>query len=456
MAMPERELDQAKRHPDVVKNIIKKDGRKDAIPYSPSNPPPATEGGRIWYATCSTAAGTGAKTATSSTGDFVLQTGAMVRLKCTTANTASNPTISIDGSTAKTIQPKSGTSGMAYRWRAQEVIDLVYDGSNFIMSLGPEADTSFYGITKLNSATNSTSTTEAATPSAVKAAYDLAGAKVDRAGDTMSGNLVVQKPTGCWVGAASSNYGTSVSLTIANPNHGVYSEGYYDGSVFHSAPKWLISRDGAGNVIVNGHSTDDFNLQQGTNIPNNSDLDNYTTPGSYYVLSSTEAATISHGPITATGYKLIVMVGSIADRRHQIAIRQSSNQIYVRNYSGSVWSAWERAITSSQVNAFNLSGQKTFTANTWEYSGVSVSIPAGAIYGVWSLNGYAQARPTGTAISRVSDNINLWDLVAISEAQPMIATATGYTSSAVTLYVWGRCNAAGKNTVYLNGWYYVV
>ena len=140
--------------------------------YGPDNPPPSTEGGRIWYAVCSTAAGTGAKTATSSTGDFVLQTGAMVRLKCTTANTAANPTISIDGSTAKTIQPKSGTSGMAYRWRAQEVIDLVYDGSNFVMSLGPEADTSFYGITKLNSSTSSTSTTEAATPSAVKAVYD--------------------------------------------------------------------------------------------------------------------------------------------------------------------------------------------------------------------------------------------------------------------------------------------
>ncbi|MEA5989399.1 phage tail protein, partial [Salmonella enterica subsp. enterica serovar Virginia] len=33
------------------------------------------------------------------------------------------------------------------------------------------------GIVKLNSATNSTSTTEAATPSAVKAAYDLAKSK---------------------------------------------------------------------------------------------------------------------------------------------------------------------------------------------------------------------------------------------------------------------------------------
>lgn len=38
----------------------------------------------------------------------------------------------------------------------------------------PAASTSAYGVTKLSSATNSTSTTLAATPSAVKAAYDLA------------------------------------------------------------------------------------------------------------------------------------------------------------------------------------------------------------------------------------------------------------------------------------------
>lgn len=42
----------------------------------------------------------------------------------------------------------------------------------------PAASTSKYGVTKLSSATNSTSTTEAATPSAVKAAYDLANSKV--------------------------------------------------------------------------------------------------------------------------------------------------------------------------------------------------------------------------------------------------------------------------------------
>ncbi len=46
----------------------------------------------------------------------------------------------------------------------------------------PAASTSAYGVTKLNTATNSTSETEAATASAVKAAYDLAASKTSNTG----------------------------------------------------------------------------------------------------------------------------------------------------------------------------------------------------------------------------------------------------------------------------------
>lgn len=48
------------------------------------------------------------------------------------------------------------------------------DGTSVVSSTLNLASTNAYGVTKLNSATNSTSTTEAATPSAVKQAYGLA------------------------------------------------------------------------------------------------------------------------------------------------------------------------------------------------------------------------------------------------------------------------------------------
>ena len=132
----------------------------------------------IWYATCSTGASTTAKTATSQTADFVLSTGNMVRVLFTNTNTANSPTISIDGSTAKNIRIRSGSTGaMTYMWRDNEVIDLVYDGTNFVMSDGAIATTTYYGITSLSSSTSSTSETESATPKAVKTAYDLANGK---------------------------------------------------------------------------------------------------------------------------------------------------------------------------------------------------------------------------------------------------------------------------------------
>ncbi|WP_085248064.1 phage tail protein [Gilliamella mensalis] len=53
------------------------------------------------------------------------------------------------------------------------------------------ASTTQSGIVKLNSATDSTSETDAATPLAVKKANDLALSAVQKRGDTMTGNLVI-------------------------------------------------------------------------------------------------------------------------------------------------------------------------------------------------------------------------------------------------------------------------
>ena len=60
----------------------------------------------------------------------------------------------------------------------------------------PAASASTYGVARLSSSTTSNSTTEAATPSAVKAAYDLAGSKQDKLTSgtnikTINGNAVL-------------------------------------------------------------------------------------------------------------------------------------------------------------------------------------------------------------------------------------------------------------------------
>lgn len=73
---------------------------------------------------------------------------------------------------------ESTVSGWGFTKNAGTVTGVKANGTAITLSSGvaniPAASTSAYGVTKLSSATNSTSTTLAATPSAVKAAYDLA------------------------------------------------------------------------------------------------------------------------------------------------------------------------------------------------------------------------------------------------------------------------------------------
>lgn len=140
----------------------------------------APVGSSIYYATCATGASTSAKVASTTNGDFKKTVGSMVRVKFTNANTYNGTaTLNVDNTGAANIARVGTTLTTRYYWTAGEVVDFVYDGTNYVMSDKGTATTSYYGLTKLSSSTSSTSTALAATPSAVKAAYDLAATKAD-------------------------------------------------------------------------------------------------------------------------------------------------------------------------------------------------------------------------------------------------------------------------------------
>lgn len=93
----------------------------------------------IPYLTCETAADTATKTTTLVSGSFGstdLVAGAQVLVKFTNTNEIANPTISINGTTAKSIKrygtTAPGTSA-ASSWNAGAVVMLVYDGTYWQM-----------------------------------------------------------------------------------------------------------------------------------------------------------------------------------------------------------------------------------------------------------------------------------------------------------------------------------
>ena len=125
----------------------------------------------VWYGTCDEAANSVTRNVTTTTGDFKLETGNIVCVYFVNAMSAQSIMLNVDGTGSKTTSSVSTGD-----WVAGTVVSFVYDASkgHFKRLNWTKASTSNTGVVKLSSSTSSTSTSMAATPSAVKEAYDLA------------------------------------------------------------------------------------------------------------------------------------------------------------------------------------------------------------------------------------------------------------------------------------------
>lgn len=149
--------------------------------------PTLERGSRTYYGVCDTAAATAAKEVTTVNGDFVLETGAMVRVKFVNDNSATGTTVNVDGTGAKTLKNLGGTS-VRYAWRPNEDVDLVYNGTDYEMEGKGTASTTRYGITMLTDAADSTGNTTALAPNALAypMRYIITGASIYDTGTTYS------------------------------------------------------------------------------------------------------------------------------------------------------------------------------------------------------------------------------------------------------------------------------
>lgn len=128
---------------------------------------PLAQNQTIWYGTCSTAAATREKDV-SITGITTLEVGLQITVKFTNAQTYDGaPTLDLNSLGAKTIRHTSSGQTVRYEWVAGEVLNLVYDGTHWVIIDGGFANTQYYGVTKLNSSATSTSESYALTPKAL-------------------------------------------------------------------------------------------------------------------------------------------------------------------------------------------------------------------------------------------------------------------------------------------------
>ena len=83
----------------------------------------------ILFGVCETEAATAAKTV--SITNFVLVSGATIKVKFTYTNSAANPTLNVSDTGAASIYLVNGNISP---WEANEVVSLTYDGTNWVIN----------------------------------------------------------------------------------------------------------------------------------------------------------------------------------------------------------------------------------------------------------------------------------------------------------------------------------
>ena len=128
------------------------------------------------------------------------------------------------------------------------------------------------------------------------------------------------------------------------------------------------TQDAGGNNIANTYATKtELNaidwFDNGTSIPSNADLNNYTTQGMYYSANETTSTSLTNCPTTGN-FKMYVFQRTGSSVIDQLILGRSSMYLRGTNSSGT-WSSW--TTFASQANVMPIAGG-TFTGNAKAYS----------------------------------------------------------------------------------------
>lgn len=91
-------------------------------------------------------------------------------------------------------------------------------------------------------------------------------------------------------------------------------------------------------------------------IPSNSNLNNYTTPGSYYCNSGADAATLLNCPYTGSHFRFYV-ISSSETYLLQILLPISTvgTSLYLRSMHSGTWRPWTQCLTTTDSSEFSIS-----------------------------------------------------------------------------------------------------
>lgn len=299
------------------------------------------------FGVCESGAGAQEKTVTIN-GITTLTEGLIIHVLFTNENTVSTIQLNVNNLGAYYISTAGIKAPPANYWVKNQIVEFVFHDSRWIATRGGAASTTEYGITKLSSSTTSTSTTLAATPSAVKAVKDAIPTKVSDL--TNDSGFITDEDVPTATSELDNDSGFITKDGVLSWSNVTYTDtlaqaqakllttpGYFrtwtysgdaayapsnDANIDYTFTAYARASDGINRLYFtaidmthgimyiatpDGRWVEQQNLAVPVEIPANSNLNDYTTPGTYTVLSGTIAATVANSPITSVGYRLWVV-----------------------------------------------------------------------------------------------------------------------------------------------------
>nr|WP_241233930.1 tail fiber protein [Escherichia coli] len=229
------------------------------------------------------------------------------------ATTAQKGIVQLSSATNSTSESQAATP---------KAVKAAYDLANGKYT-AQDATTAQKGIVQLSSATNSTSESQAATPKAVKAAYDLANGKYTAQDATTAQKGIVQ---------LSSATNSDSETLAATPKAVKAANDNANGRV----PSGRKVNGKPLNNDVNVTSQDIFNGQS-IEIGANQNLDNYKTPGLYHQPLNVNTSAVLKYPENLAGTLVVLKNAGIT----QIYYVYNTSRSYTRSqYSTGGWTPW--------------------------------------------------------------------------------------------------------------------
>ena len=323
------------------------------------------------YGTCSTAAATAAK-AVSITG-FTLCTGATVIVKFTYTNTATNPTLNVNSTGAKSLNN-------APKIIANNTYEFRYNGSTWncisVSSVPQATKNSIGGIKTANDRSTSSSMLSGPINSGGTTATRYYGIET-----TSDGIGFVNVP---WTDYTLPE-ATNDTLGGIKLDYGLESAG--SGKVRVACDGTTIGTD------VNGY------IKFGVNVAPSTHIDDLTGTGVYDISGTRNANANDDLPITNAGAysgKLFVYTadGCVSQYLHLLNAGGGDSNYYIRTQQNGTWSAWAKLQTNVEVGLIDQVTMDGLIDNGI-YSGILATGETFETFVIITINNYVIAESAG-------------------------------------------------------------